>query len=373
VDTDTFDVRVVDTVAPVFTSVPQDITTDIYPAGTQSVLVDLGEPAARDSCSGQVLLSHDGPQDGLFTPGVHTVTWTAEDARGNAATATQRVDVRVLARHLSWWFAAISAALVGGVVLGWAWLWATRRSRRRRVPEPSEPGPPPSPQTPFRAAARWLAVTAAVAAVVAASVLAALLLRDHQGGSTALPSTTVLSVTSTSPATGTATTTTLATTSEASTTTAAPPTTLGGPTLNPSGPPTYGDTKLITGFLTDPAPYSIVAGGSVNLSSGVPGGGCPGWAAINPDLRFEWVGSGLLRFYYLPDDPGADGADTVLVIYDPTGTWRCDDDSYGTRHPTIDFNPSQNGTYEVWVGTYSGGYYIPGTLFITEMDANHPS
>ena len=84
---------------------------------------------------------------------------------------------------------------------------------------------------------------------------------------------------------------------------------------------------------------------------------------------FRWVGSGFLRFYWLPDSADAD---TVMVIYDPLGQWHCLDDSFSPRHPTIDFNPSQDGYYQIWVGTYSPGQNPPGTLYITEMDTNHP-
>lgn len=403
VDTDTFDLQVVDTVPPVFSAPPQDVTTDIHPAGTEMVAVDLGAASARDACSPQVLLSHDGPEDGRFTPGVHTVTWTAEDARGNTTEVVQRVDVRVLARRFAWWW-VMGPAAVAGAGLVWGVVARARgRSRRRRdagVSEPGEAPPPPPPPPPTASPVRWFALGAGVLTVAAATAVLVLLLHGDEGGSAAgtsstsqpfvtttgppgtgtsttvlptttgnttstVPTTTTTAGTSTSTTAGT-TSTTSSTTTTATTTTS---TTLPGPTLDPFGPPTYGDTKLITGFLTDPAPYSITAGGPVALSSALPGRGCPGWAAANPDLQFDWVGSGLLRFYFLPDDPGAD---TVLVIYDPSGNWQCVDDSYGGVHPTVDFNPSQNGLYEIWVGTYEERVSIPGTLFVTELDANHP-
>ena len=62
----------------------------------------------------------------------------------------------------------------------------------------------------------------------------------------------------------------------------------------------------------------------------------------------------------------------MLVIRDPAGGWHCNDDSYGTPHPTIDFNPSQRGYYEIWVGTYHAGQNGTGTLNVTELDTNHP-
>jgi hypothetical protein len=97
--------------------------------------------------------------------------------------------------------------------------------------------------------------------------------------------------------------------------------------------------------------------------------GCTGWAAPNPDLRLDWAGDTLLRFYFIPDDPGAD---TVLVVNDPSNNWYCADDSYGTVHPTVDFDPSQRGFYDIWAAIYADGSPVSGTLYITELDGNHP-
>jgi len=106
----------------------------------------------------------------------------------------------------------------------------------------------------------------------------------------------------------------------------------------------------------------------------LPGQGCVGFAAANPDLRFQWEGEGgLLRFYFLAaSDPDTPAIDTVLVIQDPSGVWHCNDDSFDTSQPTIDFNPSQRGYYQIWVGTYYAGQNGAGTLNVTELDANHP-
>lgn len=94
VDTTTFDVTVADTTPPHLT-VPPDITTDIYPAGTQSAQVDIGKAGASDACSSSATISNDAPANLLFPPGVTNVTWQADDNRGNVATAVQRVNVRL--------------------------------------------------------------------------------------------------------------------------------------------------------------------------------------------------------------------------------------------------------------------------------------
>ena len=51
----------------------------------------IGQATATDICSGQVAITNDSP--GIFPVGTTTVTWTAEDAFGNIATATQKVTV----------------------------------------------------------------------------------------------------------------------------------------------------------------------------------------------------------------------------------------------------------------------------------------
>jgi len=41
-------------------------------------------------------------------------------------------------------------------------------------------------------------------------------------------------------------------------------------------------------------------------------------------------------------------------------------------HPTIDFNSSMSGTYDIWVGSYSQGDSHSGLLHITELSGNQP-
>jgi len=77
----------------------------------------------------------------------------------------------------------------------------------------------------------------------------------------------------------------------------------------------------------------------------------------------------LLRFYFIADTPGEDA---TLIINDSDSNWQCNDDSFGTRNPAIDFSPPESGWYDIWVGSYSAGANISGTLYITEYSTNHP-
>ena len=81
-------VTVVDTTLPIFTIVPPDISMNNCGAPA------LGAPAATDDCAGTPTFTNNAPA--FFQVGATPVTWTARDASGNAATATQTVTVHDL-------------------------------------------------------------------------------------------------------------------------------------------------------------------------------------------------------------------------------------------------------------------------------------
>lgn len=132
----------------------------------------------------------------------------------------------------------------------------------------------------------------------------------------------------------------------------------------------YGDGELTYGFQPDPQELEMQAGGDIDVSAYL-GGACAGFVTAQPDLDLAYSGAAgnSLRFYFVANDPSAD---TVMVINDPSGEWWCSDDSYDTYNPTIDFITALDGTYDIWVGTYSPGDLVAGVLYITELDANHP-
>jgi len=70
-----------DTVAPTFTFVPPDLTISVCKNA------DIGRAEAIDTCG--VFITNDAPT--VFPLGTTVVTWSAVDAAGNIATATQRV------------------------------------------------------------------------------------------------------------------------------------------------------------------------------------------------------------------------------------------------------------------------------------------
>lgn len=137
-------------------------------------------------------------------------------------------------------------------------------------------------------------------------------------------------------------------------------------TLNYSLPPNYGSTSLTSGFVPDPFQVGITSGGPVNVS--YLGAGCRGFTTIAPDFSVNYTSGAFptLRFYFVGS------GDSTLVINAPNGSYYCSDDSFGTLNPTIDFSSPATGRYDVWVGSYSSGTFIGGTLYVTESTGNHP-
>jgi uncharacterized membrane protein len=82
-------VTVVDDEEPGITA-PAALTVGTDPGACVATGVALGSPVASDNCPG-VTFANNAPAS--FPKGITTVTWTATDAAGNTATATQRVTV----------------------------------------------------------------------------------------------------------------------------------------------------------------------------------------------------------------------------------------------------------------------------------------
>ncbi|MGQ9887263.1 MAG: S1 family peptidase [Aggregatilineales bacterium] len=129
-------------------------------------------------------------------------------------------------------------------------------------------------------------------------------------------------------------------------------------------PPFYGTLTLRVGFLPDPAAVAVTSGGSVDVAAYL-GGSCVGYAAPAPDVRLNWSGaSSELRIFF---EAAAARRDTTLIVNDPTGAWHCNDDANGsTLNPLIVLPQPRPGQYDIWVGSYSAGDSVAGTLYITE-------
>lgn len=140
-----------------------------------------------------------------------------------------------------------------------------------------------------------------------------------------------------------------------------------GLTLNYNLSPVFGSSTIASGFVPDPFYAGITAGGPVDVS--YLGGACRGYTSVAPSYSVTYTSGSfpLLRFYFVGS------SDTTMIINSPNGSYFCVDDSFGTVDPTIDFNNPATGRYDVWIGTYSPGASISGTLYVTESTNNHPS
>jgi hypothetical protein len=124
-------------------------------------------------------------------------------------------------------------------------------------------------------------------------------------------------------------------------------------------PATYGAVTLNGGFLPDPFVTQVTSGGDVNVS--YLGNGCTGWAAEAPDFSLTYNTPGqFLRFSFVGN------GDTTMIVNRPDGTYVCNDDGGGNLNPQIDFSSPASGRYDIWIGSYSQGANISGTLNITE-------
>jgi len=87
-----FTLTVNDTEPPKITA-PANIT--VLAAGASGTVISaLGTPTFSDNCPGATAAVGGLPAGNLFPIGITTLTWTATDASGNTATATQTVTVR---------------------------------------------------------------------------------------------------------------------------------------------------------------------------------------------------------------------------------------------------------------------------------------
>jgi len=130
----------------------------------------------------------------------------------------------------------------------------------------------------------------------------------------------------------------------------------------------FGRASLSPGFVPDPHNVAITSGGNIDARAMRLGRRCVGSVTRQPDFILDLTGrSRRLRFFF---DAQGNG-DTSLIINDSRSRWRCNDDSRRSVNPEVTIRNARAGQYDVWVGSYSAGQSIQGTLSITELDL-HP-
>jgi hypothetical protein len=128
-------------------------------------------------------------------------------------------------------------------------------------------------------------------------------------------------------------------------------------------PTIFGDITIDHKFSPDPLTKRGMSGGSVPASEiggkETSSGPCAGFVDKEPDHTLQLIS----KFDYLKlqiESP----QDTTVMIKGPGGVW-CNDDFDG-KNPGI-VGEWLKGTYQIWVGSYKKGTYLPYTLKITEV------
>lgn len=148
--------------------------------------------------------------------------------------------------------------------------------------------------------------------------------------------------------------------------------------FQPDAPPRTAEITLAEGFAPDPMVIELLAGGQVdhNRASEFPTVsfeiGVWGFTHAEPDVRINWQGSGYLRIFFVADH----GENTLLHINAPNLIDNLNDgreyDGVIYEDPLLEFNTTFNGSYNIWVNSFSPSVLVPGKLYITTSTELHP-
>jgi hypothetical protein len=129
-------------------------------------------------------------------------------------------------------------------------------------------------------------------------------------------------------------------------------------------PPIFESATVNPGFSPDPVTLRGISGGSVP-SREVAGraetvtGPCVGFIDRSPDHTLT-----LTSFFDFLSVEVESSEDTTLVVKGPGGAW-CNDDISG-KSPGI-AGQWQEGSYQIWVGSYQKDKYFPYVLRVTQI------
>jgi heat shock protein HslJ len=96
---------------------------------------------------------------------------------------------------------------------------------------------------------------------------------------------------------------------------------------------------------------------------------CTGFVSAAPTFRFDWSGEMEQMTLFFESN-----VDTTLNVLAPDGTFHCDDDHHGSENlnPWVSLTPSE-GTYNVWVASFSPDVQASGMLTITNDASATPT
>lgn len=122
---------------------------------------------------------------------------------------------------------------------------------------------------------------------------------------------------------------------------------------------TFGEESLPPDFEPDPFTVEVNAGGIIDAEE--LGYNCFGMIANDPDFRLYYEVSDTPLFISV-----ISSEDTTVVVTSPSGDWFCDDDSAGELNPLLELYITENGPYDIWVGTIGVEGLAAGVLSISE-------
>lgn len=132
---------------------------------------------------------------------------------------------------------------------------------------------------------------------------------------------------------------------------------------------TSGIHPLRAGGTPDPFSIPVRPAGSLRAEDLRLGPGCRGFIAAQPDAIVRFTGAApFLRFF------ARSGDDVTLLVHDPNGRLRCNDDVLPGRNtnPMVDVYQPRAGQYDVWVGTRTPDARPTVTLFVTQSRDQQP-
>lgn len=138
------------------------------------------------------------------------------------------------------------------------------------------------------------------------------------------------------------------------------------PVLQPAG----GTYELASGFVPDPAVFTVEATGMVE-AGGLPltdptGTACVGFVNPGtPDANIEYGGGALFRIGI------RNAGDATLIVMLPDGSVRCADDTFGLN-PAVSINDAPAGTYMIWAGKIDPAMDYVGEVVISELVDDTP-
>jgi hypothetical protein len=132
-----------------------------------------------------------------------------------------------------------------------------------------------------------------------------------------------------------------------------------GGAIDAAAAPTYGDVRLVAGFVPDPHTLTVTPGGTIDART--VNDACVGQVASAPDIDLYYTAGAFPLYIFVESSE-----DTTLVVNTPDGQWICDDDAGVGVNPGLGFKAPASGLYDVWVGRYGGGVSGSATLNISE-------